>query len=70
MRPEDVTDVLRLPRSQELLDRDLCRLAYVAIDGTPRVVPIGFHWNGTTIVVTTPTNAPKLKPCGRIQPSR
>ena len=35
MRPSDVTDVLSLPRSQEMLDRDICRLAYVAIDGTP-----------------------------------
>lgn len=60
MRPSDVTDVLSLPRSQEMLDRDICRLAYVATDGTPRVVPVGFHWNGTEVVVCTPTNAPKV----------
>lgn len=60
MEPSDVTRILELPRSRELLDRDLCRLAYVATDGTPRVVPIGFHWNGSTIVVTTPPNAPKI----------
>ena len=61
MRPDDVTAVLGLPRSQEMLDRDLCRLAYVATDGTPRAIPIGFHWNGTHIVVCSPTNAPKVR---------
>jgi hypothetical protein len=43
-----------------MLNRDLVRLAYVATDGTPRVVPIGFTWNGTEVVMCTPTNAPKL----------
>jgi hypothetical protein len=27
------------------------RLAYVALDGTPRVVPVGFHWTGEEIVM-------------------
>jgi hypothetical protein len=43
-----------------MLGRDLTRLAYVAKDGTPRNVPIGFTWNGTEIVMCTTTNAPKL----------
>lgn len=60
MRPEEVTEVLNKPISQELLARDLTRLAYVAKDGTPRNVPIGFHWNGTEIVMCTATNAAKL----------
>jgi pyridoxamine 5'-phosphate oxidase-like protein len=58
--PSDVTDILNKPLSQEMLDRDLARLAYVAKDGTPRVVPIGFTWNGTEVVMCTSTNAPKL----------
>ena len=58
--PSDVAEVLQKPVSQEMLDRDLARLAYVAKDGTPRVVPIGFTWNGTEVVMCTPTNAPKL----------
>jgi Pyridoxamine 5'-phosphate oxidase len=41
-------------------NRDLARLAYVAKDGTPRVVPIGFTWNGYEVVMCTATNAPKL----------
>lgn len=27
------------------------RLAYVAADGTPRVVPVAFHWTGTEVVM-------------------
>jgi hypothetical protein len=48
------------PISREMLDRDLARLAYVAADGTQRVVPIGLTWNGTEVVMCTTTNAPKL----------
>ena len=55
-----VNEVLNKPLSQVMLDRDLARLAYVAQDGTPRVVPIGFAWNGSEVVMCTPTNAPKL----------
>jgi len=55
-----VTEVLNRPISQELLARDLTRLAYVATDGTPRSIPIAFTWNGKEIVMCTSTNAPKL----------
>ncbi|MFD9032740.1 pyridoxamine 5'-phosphate oxidase family protein [Streptomyces sp. NPDC059567] len=60
MQQSEITEVLNRPMSQELLARDLVRLAYVAKDGTPRAVPIGFVWNGSEIVMCTPTNAPKL----------
>ena len=29
-------------------------------DGTPRVIPIGFHWDGQDIVIGTPSTAPKV----------
>ena len=60
MQPDEVTEVLNRPISQELLARDLTRLAYVAKDGTPRTVPIGFTWNGAEVVMCTTKNAPKL----------
>ena len=60
MQPNEVTEVLSRPISQELLARDLTRLAYVAKDGTPRNVPIAFTWNGSEIVMCTAKNAPKL----------
>ncbi|WP_246079786.1 pyridoxamine 5'-phosphate oxidase family protein [Nonomuraea mesophila] len=60
VEPNEVTEVLNRPLSQELLARDLTRLAYVAKDGTPRNIPIGFTWNGSQIVMCTTKNAPKL----------
>ena len=60
MQPNEITEILNRPLSQELLARDLTRLAYVAKDGTPRTVPIGFTWNGSEIIMCTPKNAPKL----------
>ena len=60
MHPNEITAILNLPTSQELLSRDVLRMAYVAKDGTPRNVPIAFSWNGSEIVVCTSKNAPKL----------
>lgn len=60
MTNSKTTDILNLPLSRELLDRDLCRLAYVAKDGTPRNIPISFVWNGNEVVMCTSTNSPKL----------
>ncbi|WP_280452730.1 pyridoxamine 5'-phosphate oxidase family protein [Nocardia cyriacigeorgica] len=60
MEQHRITEILERPLSQELLARDLTRLAYVATDGTPRNIPIGFTWNGSQIVLCTSTNAPKL----------
>ncbi len=54
--------LLQHPASQELLASKIpARLAYIATDGTPRVIPIWFHWNGKDIVMGTPPKAPKLK---------
>ncbi|MFY9561176.1 MAG: pyridoxamine 5'-phosphate oxidase family protein [Terriglobales bacterium] len=55
-------ELLQNPVSQELLQSKIpARLAYIATDGTPRVVPIWFHWNGQEFVMATPPKAPKLK---------
>ncbi|WP_030324748.1 pyridoxamine 5'-phosphate oxidase family protein [Streptomyces sp. NRRL B-3229] len=60
MEANAITEVLNRLISQELLARDVTRLAYVAKDGTPRNVPIAFTWNGSEIVMCTTKNAPKL----------
>ncbi|WP_409489698.1 pyridoxamine 5'-phosphate oxidase family protein [Amycolatopsis sp. cmx-11-12] len=60
MRQSTIDEILNRPHSQELLARDLARLAYTALDGTPRAIPIGIHWNGVEIVMCTATNARKL----------
>ncbi|MGI5330278.1 pyridoxamine 5'-phosphate oxidase family protein [Actinomadura nitritigenes] len=61
MEQHEINEILGRPHSQELLARDLTRLAYVAGDGTPRNVPIAFTWNGSEIVMCTTKNAPKLR---------
>jgi hypothetical protein len=60
VQPDEIAEILNRPISQELLARDLTRLAYVAKDGTPRSIPIAFTWNGSEIVMCTSKNAPKL----------
>src|SRR6201992_2857400 len=60
MQLDQITEILNRPLSQELLARDITRLAYVAKDGTPRSIPIAFTWNGAEIVLCTTKNAPKL----------
>ena len=50
------------PIAKELLSSKIpARLGYVWPDGTPRVVPVWFHWNGTEFVIATMPKAPKLK---------
>jgi Pyridoxamine 5'-phosphate oxidase len=55
-------ELLKDPLAQELLQSRLpARLGYNWIDGTPRVIPIWFHWNGSEVVFGTPTDAPKMR---------
>jgi hypothetical protein len=54
--------LLQHPVSIELLQSKIpARLAYVWMDGTPRVVPIWFHWIGREFVMASSPKAPKLK---------
>jgi hypothetical protein len=40
------------PIALELLQSAIpARLAYLARDGSPRAIPIGFHWNGSRIIL-------------------
>jgi hypothetical protein len=59
VQPSEVTEVVNRPISQELL----ARLAYVAKDGTPRSIPIGFTWNGSAVVMCTAKNARRSGLC-------
>jgi Pyridoxamine 5'-phosphate oxidase len=55
-------ELLQDPISKELMQSKIpARLAYVWTDGTPRVVPIWFHWDGKDFVMASPPKAPKLK---------
>jgi hypothetical protein len=54
--------LLNDPVAQELLHSTIpARLAYVWRDGTPRVVPIWFYWNGAELVLGTPLQALKVQ---------
>jgi nitroimidazol reductase NimA-like FMN-containing flavoprotein (pyridoxamine 5'-phosphate oxidase superfamily) len=54
--------LLDYPVAQELLHAPIpARLAYTWKDGTPRVVPIWFHWNSEELVLGSPPQAPKVK---------
>src|SRR5262245_45577118 len=49
------------PEARDLLQSTIpARLAYVWHDGTPPVIPIAFHWNGTELVMATPETAPNM----------
>jgi hypothetical protein len=62
MTPSEMADELAQPGAQELLrSATLARLAYQGRDGNPRVVPVGFWWNGSQVVVCTATVAPKVE---------
>jgi hypothetical protein len=48
------------PVAQALLQATIpARLAYVALDGTPRVVPMQFHWTGDEVVLGCWPDDPK-----------
>lgn len=59
---EHSTALLTDPVAQELLASTIpARLAYTWRDGTPRVIPIWFHWTGREFLLGTPPNSPKMK---------
>ena len=60
--PEDQRmHLLGDPVALDLLESTVpARLAYCWSDGTPRVVPIAFHWDGSVFTLGTPPRAPKV----------
>ena len=61
MTPDQIRAVMADPVAQRLLDSpNPARLAYVARDGTPRAIPVGFHWDNTTLVIGTVPGSAKV----------
>jgi len=55
-------ELLHDPVAEKLLQSAIpARLAYTWMDGTPRVVPVWFHWTGEQFVIGSPARAPKLQ---------
>ena len=62
MNHEDVIAVLNKPLALELMNSIVpARVAYNGPDGYPRVIPVGFLWNGEEIVFCSPVNAAKVR---------
>jgi hypothetical protein len=57
----DPAQVMELPISRQLL-RDECilHLSYTAPDGTPRVIPIGYLWDGARFLMWTVPHSAKV----------
>jgi PPOX class probable F420-dependent enzyme len=52
--------LLEHPVARQLLRSTIpARLAYLALDGTPRVVPMQFHWTGEEVVLSCWPDDPK-----------
>ena len=61
MDKSELANELNQDGARELLKNGaLMRLAYNGHDGTPRVIPIGFLWNGTEVVFCTVDTSPKV----------
>ena len=62
MLERDIRHLLNDPLAQELLAAKIpVRLAYTGLDGTPRVIPIWFHWNGVQFIIGILPHAPKVR---------
>lgn len=62
MQRDAIIDLMNDPVAQELIKAPIhARLAYSAKDGSPRVIPIGYTWNGDVFVMGSPVNSPKVK---------
>jgi hypothetical protein len=60
--PQGDLRLLADPIAQRLLNStELGRLGYLALDGTPRVVPVGFVWTGSEVLVGTFRRSPKIR---------
>lgn len=62
MKQQEIDEILAKPYSQELLSgRIPARFAYVGLDGDPRVVPVGFVWDGSRLHVFAATKSAKIR---------
>ncbi|ONI72331.1 pyridoxamine 5-phosphate oxidase [Kribbella sp. ALI-6-A] len=62
MNQHEIAEILAKPYAQELLFAPApARFSYVALDGGPRVVPIGFHFDGERLQIFTVPKSAKVK---------
>lgn len=50
MSTAEIAEVMGMSYSQHLLESRIpARIAYTGLDGAPRVVPVGYEWDGTRV---------------------
>lgn len=61
MNSTEIAEILANPYSQQLLSGPIpARFSYIGLDGDPRVVPIGFHFDGERLHIFTVPKAAKV----------
>jgi hypothetical protein len=61
MDQHEINEELSAAGAQELLTATTsAHLAYSGKDGTPRVIPVGFYWTGSQVIVATASTSPKV----------
>jgi hypothetical protein len=70
--PQGSLGLLRTDIARRLLASAIpARVAYVAADGTPRVISTWFHWTGDALVMPAFISAPHVRhPAGRLRDLR
>src|SRR5947209_3659770 len=62
MDRDTVLQVLNDPLAQGLIQSNIpARVGYTGVDGFPRVVPLGFHWDGAHFIICTVPHSPKVR---------
>lgn len=65
MTKDEIAEMLAKPHAQQLLNGpEPARLAYIGLDGDPRVIPIGFWTEGQQILMATVPKAAKVAALG------
>lgn len=65
--PQGSLELLQTDVAQRLLATQIARIAYVAPDGTPRVFPTWFKWNGDELVTATMARSASGRRAGRLR---
>ena len=61
MTEQEIAEILAKPYAQQLLNGpEPARMAYIGLDGAPRVIPIGFWTDGARVVMATVPKSAKV----------
>jgi hypothetical protein len=62
MKTTEIAAVMARPIAQQLVrDEPLLRVSYTGLDGGPRVIPVGYLWDGASFVFWTIPDSAKVR---------